>query len=84
MCTSLGFFLQQLSLDLISYSDGACRELSKISMSSVSNIKASLLKTHAVKYIYEIRANDCFYVEKTSFEGALYPPKTQVKEIYFK
>lgn len=53
-------------------------------MSSVSNIKASILKTHAIKYIYEIRANDCFYVEKTSFEVALYPPKTQVKEIYFK
>lgn len=40
-------------------------------MSSVSNIKASILKTHAIKYIYEIRANDCFYVEKTSFEVAL-------------
>ena len=79
-----GFLSKQLSLDLISYSDEACRELSKISMSSVSNIKASILKTHAVKCIYEIRANDCFYVEKTSFEGALYPPKTQVKKIYFK
>lgn len=79
-----GFLSKQLSLDLISYSDEACRELSKISMSSVSNIKVSILKTHAIKYIYEIRANDCFYVEKTSFEGALYPPKTQVKKIYFK
>lgn len=41
-------------------------------MFSVLNIKVFIFKIYVIKYIYEIWVNDCFYVEKISFEGVLY------------